>query len=330
MSWQALKEALGLQARKLRRAHTPCRARVRETSNWFWALAAIVVLATARPASAAVTYLQGSDQDPSGAGSSVSVTYASAQSAGDLNVVVVSFWNSGAINSVTDSKGNTYTPVLTTTFMNMTLVTYYAQNIVAAGAGANTVTVTFNQAVYGRDVRVLEYSGIPTSSPVDVSGGSSGTGITTSSGSVTTTNANDLLVASTIVGQTFQAVGSGYTKRIVSSPDGDLTEDEVVSSAGAYTATSTQSASDIWAMQVVAFKAASGDTTPPTAPTNLTATAISGAQINLSWTASTDNVGVTGYFIERCQGASCSNFAEVGASTTNSYSDAGLTASTSY
>src|SRR5467141_311440 len=41
------------------------------------------------------------------------------------------------------------------------------------------------------------------------------------------------------------------------------------------------------------------DTTPPTAPTNLTATAASATQINLSWTASTDNVGVTGYRVER-------------------------------
>jgi hypothetical protein len=32
----------------------------------------------------------------------------------------------------------------------------------------------------------------------------------------------------------------------------------------------------------------------------LTATAASSAQINLSWTASTDNIGVTGYRIERC------------------------------
>src|SRR2546429_759565 len=52
------------------------------------------------------------------------------------------------------------------------------------------------------------------------------------------------------------------------------------------------------------------DTTPPSSPTNLTATAASATQINLSWTVSTDNVGVTGYRVERCQGAACSNFAQ--------------------
>ena len=35
----------------------------------------------------------------------------------------------------------------------------------------------------------------------------------------------------------------------------------------------------------------SGDTTPPTAPTNLAASAVSATQVNLSWTAATDNVG---------------------------------------
>lgn len=37
------------------------------------------------------------------------------------------------------------------------------------------------------------------------------------------------------------------------------------------------------------------DTQPPTVPTGLTATAVSSSQINLSWNASTDNVGVAGY-----------------------------------
>src|SRR5207247_2393900 len=73
------------------------------------------------------------------------------------------------------------------------------------------------------------------------------------------------------------------------------------------------------------------DTTPPSAPSNLTATAASSTQINLSWTAATDNVGVTGYLIERCQGAGCSSFAQVATTTgATTFSDVGLAASTSY
>jgi hypothetical protein len=49
------------------------------------------------------------------------------------------------------------------------------------------------------------------------------------------------------------------------------------------------------------------DTQPPTAPGNLTASVVSGTQINLAWTAATDNVGVTGYRVERCQGAGCTS-----------------------
>jgi chitodextrinase len=65
------------------------------------------------------------------------------------------------------------------------------------------------------------------------------------------------------------------------------------------------------------------DITPPTTPTNLAGTAISSSQINLTWTASTDNVAVTGYKIFR-------NGTQVGTSPTNSYSDLGLAASTVY
>src|SRR3989441_769044 len=41
------------------------------------------------------------------------------------------------------------------------------------------------------------------------------------------------------------------------------------------------------------------DITPPSVPTNLSASAVSSSQITLSWTASTDNVGVAGYQIYR-------------------------------
>jgi hypothetical protein len=65
------------------------------------------------------------------------------------------------------------------------------------------------------------------------------------------------------------------------------------------------------------------DNTPPTSPTNLTARAISSSQIDLLWTASTDNVGVAGYYIYR-------NGANVGTATTNQYSDTGLQPLTTY
>jgi hypothetical protein len=53
---------------------------------------------------------------------------------------------------------------------------------------------------------------------------------------------------------------------------------------------------------------ASTDTTPPTVLTNLVASAASSTQIDLSRTASTDEVGVTGYLVEPYQGRGCFNF----------------------
>jgi hypothetical protein len=63
------------------------------------------------------------------------------------------------------------------------------------------------------------------------------------------------------------------------------------------------------------------DIAAPTPPTNLAATATGDARIDLSWTASTDNVGVTGYRLERCPGAGCTNFTEISISPASPYSD---------
>ena len=79
-----------------------------------------------------------------------------------------------------------------------------------------------------------------------------------------------------------------------------------------------------------ATTAAAGDTQPPTAPSGLAATAVSSSQINLNWTASTDNVGVTGYLVERCQGGGCTNFTQIGTPTATSFSSTGLSANRIY
>jgi chitodextrinase len=72
------------------------------------------------------------------------------------------------------------------------------------------------------------------------------------------------------------------------------------------------------------------DTTPPSQPANLSATADGPFGINLAWQASTDNVGVSGYGLERCQGAACTNFVAIATPTGTSFGDSGLSASTSY
>src|SRR5262249_47402897 len=75
---------------------------------------------------------------------------------------------------------------------------------------------------------------------------------------------------------------------------------------------------------------AAADTQPPTAPTMLTATAVSAAQIDLVWVAATDNVGIASYIVERCSGAACSDFAQIGTATASSFVDPGLPGGTAF
>jgi len=65
------------------------------------------------------------------------------------------------------------------------------------------------------------------------------------------------------------------------------------------------------------------DTTPPTAPTNLAVASKTSTTVSLTWTASTDNVGVTGYRI--FDGAT-----EVGTSATTSFTATGLAPSSTH
>jgi RHS repeat-associated protein len=69
----------------------------------------------------------------------------------------------------------------------------------------------------------------------------------------------------------------------------------------------------------------SPDTAPPSAPTNVTATANSATSVTVTWTASTDNVGVTGYAIMR-NGTPLM----VVAGTATSFTDLTASPSTSY
>jgi RHS repeat-associated protein len=121
--------------------------------------------------------------------------------------------------------------------------------------GSNTVTVTFNQSASYPDVRVLEYSGLLTTSPLDVVATGTGNSTSSSSGSATTSSATELIFGANTVYTGTNAAGSGFTSRIITH-DGDIAEDKNVSSTGSYSASATLSSAGNWVMQMATFKAA--------------------------------------------------------------------------
>src|SRR5439155_14964171 len=68
---------------------------------------------------------------------------------------------------------------------------------------------------------------------------------------------------------------------------------------------------------------APADTTAPSVPTGLAGTAVSATQINLTWNASTDNVGVAGYKVFR-------NGVQITTTSALAYGNTGLSPATTY
>jgi len=179
----------------------------------------------------APAFVQQAYATPQSPQSTVQVVFPGAQTGGNLNVVVVGCnGTSSTVSSVSDSKGNVYTRAVGPIGLSGTLSQwiYYAKNITAAAAGGNTVTVVFSQATVYPDIRILEYSGLDPASPVDVTAQASGTSSGATSGAATTTNANDLIFGANMTTGTTSGPGTGFTSRVVTSPDSDIAEDRVV------------------------------------------------------------------------------------------------------
>ncbi len=253
-----------------------------------------------------ISFIQVASATPQTKTTTVSATYPAAQTAGDLNIVVVG-WNdtTSTVQSVKDGAGNTYSLAIgPTKGTGLQQSIYYAANIVG---GTNTVTVTFNQSANGPDIRILEYRGVAT---LDAKAGASGSSTAANSGSATTTSANELIFGADMVATSTGAAGTGFTSRIITSPDGDIAEDKVVTTAGSNSATATLSGSGPWVMQMATFSAVSGavPTVTSVSPNNgstaggtavtITGTNFaSGATVTFGGTAATNVVVVSGTMI---------------------------------
>jgi hypothetical protein len=198
----------------------------------------------------AIRFAQVAAATPQTSKAQVPVTFPRAQMAGDLNVVVIGWHDTTTtVQTVSDSAGNNYNLAIgPTSGTGLRQSIYFTPKIVG---GANTVTVTFNQAAAFPDVRILEYRGI---SAPDVTAARSGNSSTANSGTATTKSANELIFGANMVFTSTMRSGSGSTKRIITLPDGDIAEDKVVSATGSYFAKAPLTSSGPWVMQMVTFK----------------------------------------------------------------------------
>src|SRR5579862_2225234 len=225
----------------------------------------LVVYGLNPASSSQVSFVQVNSGTPQSSTSSVTVAFPSAQTQGNLNIVVIG-WNdtTTTVQSITDSLGNTYTlAVGPTKGTSLTQSIYYAKDILG---GSNSVTVTFSAPAEFPDVRILEYTGADTTSPLDVSASALGNSASANSGSATTKLANELIFGADTVATGNAAAGTNFTPRIITPHDSDLAEDRSVTTTGTYSATATLTSSGAWIMQMATFKA-SGSSGGGSAPT---------------------------------------------------------------
>lgn len=164
---------------------------------------------------------------------------------------------------------------------------------------------------------------------------------------VTTTSASSISTTSAVSGGNVTANGgatvtaSGIVYSTSTTPtltSGTVLSTSPVTTSGSYSLTmssltagttyyvrayATNSAGTAYGSQVSFTTSTTTDTQAPTVPTNLASASVTSSSATLSWTASTDNVGVTGYKIYQ-------NGTLLTSTTSTSYTVSGLSASTTY
>lgn len=136
---------------------------------------------------------------------------------GNLLIIAGTVWDTdGAIAgaTVSDSVGTTYTKKFCTEVPTASGAVPFIMYGIAAGSGANTVTLDPDGGTNSFSYSIDEFSGVDTGSPLDVDGGSStGSGSGTGSDAITTGVANALIIG--VIGWTG---ADGFT------PGGSYTE----------------------------------------------------------------------------------------------------------
>ena len=265
--------------------------------------------------------------------SSVTIPLSGPVYAGDLLVGWFGQYDSAGHVQVSDNVNGAWTrSTASTTFSSGggDLALYYVQNAAAAPFGL-TITISASSATYLQGA-LGEYSGAATAGALDQAVAAKGNSTSVSSGPTPAVGAGELVVGGVITGGSPGTVtpgsseGKAFTLRSQTSSGSSDLEDVLASAAGTQNATATFATTTDWYAAAGVFHAyGSGDAQPPTVPTGLTATSVTASAVALSWTASTDNVGVAGYTVYR-------NGAAIGTTggTSTTYTDSTVAPSTSY
>jgi chitodextrinase len=184
---------------------------------------------------------------------------------------------------------------------------------------------------YTYQVAARDLAGNTTRASVNVNGGPTDTAPPTAPGNLTATAAGPTTIALSwqastdnigVTGYTVYRDGTGIATvdgSTASYSDGGL----IPGTTHTYTVTATDGAGNVSPASNQASATTQADTTPPSAPGTPVATTVTASQVSLSWTASTDNVGVVGYRVIR-------NGSVIATVSGTTYTDSGVSASTSY
>jgi chitodextrinase len=198
-------------------------------------------------------------------------------------------------------------------------VTSYTDKTATSGTG------------YTYQVAARDLAGNTTRASVNVNGGPTDTTPPTAPGNLTATATGPTTIALSwqastdnigVTGYTVYRDGTGIATvggSTTSYSDGGL----IPGTTHTYTVTAADGAGNMSPASNQAGATTQADTTPPSAPGTPVATTVTASQVGLSWTASTDNVGVVGYRVIR-------NGSVIATVSGTTYTDSGVSASTSY
>ncbi len=260
---------------------------------------------------------------------STTINFTNAVRQGDLLAGWFAEYDSSGQVSVSDNVNGAWTRSVSTHFSTGSgdIALYYLPNSKASSSGL-TVNVSASAPTW-LEGSAGEYAGVAITNPLDQAVLATGSSAVADSGGAPSVGAGDLVFGGLTANSNPGSVGAGSSQgapfQLRNQLSGNAAEDILSGPSGVNHATFTLGSSVRWYAVCALFKPASADTQPPSVPSALTATAASATRVNLSWSASTDNVGVTGYTIYR----GGTQLATVGGSSL-AYSDSTVTPSTSY